>query len=345
MDSAKTRKAEGISSSVCDLNQHHFSGKTKPGHQQLLTWRERIGHIIEGLPSLTPADPPLNASIDHYRIGDRRFSDCRCDALLLDRSVARISTDNHRDYVFHVFTEGENESIEWIIPQRPKGHCLASILLLDLNQPIRMQRGACRVLTLFVPRAVVDANFAHPESLHGRVFESASPLTQLLVAHMAEFSKNLPVMSAHEAGIAFDISVQLLIAAFGKQATLSSTGRAAVRAALFDKARRYVQGNLHQALLSPESLLDALQLSRPTLYRLFEHEGGLVAYIRNCRLREAADELIKFPQLSVTAIAYGLDFKSPSAFNRAFRRFYEMAPQDLRALALQRLGDGTSKLH
>jgi AraC-like DNA-binding protein len=108
---------------------------------------------------------------------------------------------------------------------------------------------------------------------------------------------------------------------------------------MFDKARRYVQANLHRGMLSPETLVNALQLPRSTLYRLFEHEGGLGAYIRNCRLREAVDELVNFPNLPVAGIAYGLGFKSASDFTRAFRRAYGMAPQDLRVMALQRQGN------
>jgi AraC-like DNA-binding protein len=250
--------------------------------------------------------------------------------------VARISTDAQRDYGFHVFTTGGIESVERSGSSHRQGYSPASVFAFDLNQPLRMQRSACRVLTLFVPRSVVDAAFPHAEAIHGRVFENTSPLTQLLIEHVVAFSRNLPGLSALEAGSAFDTGVQLLLAAFGKQAKLSGNARAAVRAAMFDKARRYVHANLHRATLSPESLLAALQLPRPTLYRLFEHEGGLGAYIRNRRLREAADELVKFPNLPVTDIAYGLGFKSASDFTRAFRRTYEMAPQDLRFMALQR---------
>ncbi|NVZ73029.1 AraC family transcriptional regulator, partial [Pseudomonas costantinii] len=213
----------------------------------------------------------------------------------------------------------------------------ASVFATDLNQPVRMRRSACQVLTLFVPRSVVDAAFPHAEALHGRVFENTSALMQLFIEHVLAFSRNLPGLSAPEAHSRFDVSVQLLLAALGKQTKLSGNARAAVRAAMFDKARRYVHANLHHASLSPESLLQALQLPRPTVYRLFEHEGGLGAYIRNRRLREAADELVKFPNLPVMDIAYGLGFKSPSDFTRAFRRTYEIAPQDLRFIALQRL--------
>ncbi|WP_121311477.1 helix-turn-helix domain-containing protein [Paraburkholderia sp. BL17N1] len=56
-------------------------------------------------------------------------------------------------------------------------------------------------------------------------------------------------------------------------------------------------------------------------------------YIRHLRLRRAANELIRYPHLAVTAIAYGLGFKSASDFTRAFGRAYDIAPQDFRALA------------
>jgi AraC-like DNA-binding protein len=196
------------------------------------------------------------------------------------------------------------------------------------------------VLTLFVPRETVDAAFPHAESIHGRLFENTSPLAGLLIEHVDVLSKNLGSMSAIEAASAFDISVHLLLGAFAKQTTLSGNARAAVLAAMLDKARRYIQVNLHRGTLSPETLLQALQLPRSTLYRLFEQEGGLGAYIRNCRLREAVDELVNFPNLPVAGIAYGQGFKSASDFTRAFRRTYGMAPQDLRVMALQRLRDG-----
>jgi AraC-like DNA-binding protein len=68
---------------------------------------------------------------------------------------------------------------------------------------------------------------------------------------------------------------------------------------------------------------------------MFEHEGGLGTYIRHLRLRHAADELIRYPHVMVTDIAYGLGFKSASDFTRAFRRAYGMAPQEFRGLSMK----------
>ncbi len=104
------------------------------------------------------------------------------------------------------------------------------------------------------------------------------------------------------------------------------------RAVMVDQVRRYVQAHLCDDELSPESVLSALQLPRSTLYRLFQREGGLGAYIRHLRLRHAADDLIRYPHTLVLDIAFGLGFKSASVFTRAFRRAYGMAPQEYRAL-------------
>ena len=105
------------------------------------------------------------------------------------------------------------------------------------------------------------------------------------------------------------------------------------QAAMVKRVHRYVDAHLCDDQLSPESVLSALQLPRSTLYRLFQHEGGLGAYIRDLRLRHAADDLIRYPHALVLEIAFGLGFKSASVFTRAFRRAYGMAPQEYRALA------------
>jgi AraC-like DNA-binding protein len=318
----------------------HFSVQGEAPQRQLLAWRERVGHIIDVPPSLAELEQPFNASIERYALGELVFTDCRSDAMPLERSLARISTDNVRDFVFHVFLEGGVESVAGFYPRRSGAQPTARILALDMNQPLRMRRGACRVLTLFVPGEVLAANLPDAEAIHGRVIDNATPLTQLLVEHVTALNRQLPNLSASEASSALQTGAQLLIGAFGKQARLSGDARAAVRAAVFGQVRRHIEANLHEPSLTPENLLNMLPLSRPSVYRLFEHEGGLVAYMRNRRLRAAADELLRFPQLAVADICYGLGFNSASDFSRAFRRAYDMAPQELRAQALGRRAGG-----
>jgi AraC-like DNA-binding protein len=291
--------------------------------------------VIDALPSRSGPEKPFRASIDRYKVGEFVFTDCRSDSMLLERSLARISTDRVRDYAFHVFLEGGVENVSVRSSSRDITSSVAGILALDMGQPVRMHRNACRVLTFFVPATLVEEVFPDPEAIHGRAMQATTPLTRLIIEHVAALSQTIADMSVSAADEAIRASARLLVAALGKQARLSGNARAAARAAMFGQVRRYIQAHLHQAELSPESVLNALQLPRPTLYRMFEHEGGLGTYIRHLRLRHAADELIRYPHVMVTDIAYGLGFKSASDFTRAFRRAYGMAPQEFRGLSMK----------
>jgi AraC-like DNA-binding protein len=318
------------------MNHNHFNVRGEPPHRRLLAWRDRVGHLIDVLPSRSDLEKPFQASIDRYQVGELVLTDCRSDLIMLERSQARISTDRVRDFVFHVFLEGAVENVSVRTSQRDTATSPASILALDMNQPVRMQRQACRVIAFFVPGEVIQKVFPDPEAIHGRMLNASMPLVPLIIEHVTTLSGSIASMSAAEVDGAIRAAAELLVAAFGREAGLSGDTRAAARAAMFGQVRQYVQAHLSESDLSPESVLNALELPRPTLYRLFQHEGGLGAYIRNLRLRRAADELIRYPHVTVIEIAYGLGFKSASDFTRAFRRAYDMAPQDFRALASKR---------
>ncbi|MGF6787768.1 hypothetical protein [Paraburkholderia sp. 35.1] len=88
-------------------------------------------------------------------------------------------------------------------------------------------------------------------------------------------------MDAPAAQEALHICALLTAAAFGKETGLTGSARAVARTAMFTAARRYIDANPGQPDLTVDCVLAMSQLSRPTLYRLFEPEGGLHAYIRN----------------------------------------------------------------
>jgi len=328
-DSQATLPAQG------GVARSHFSVHGEPPHRQLLAWREQVGHVIDVLPSKADIEKPFQAEIDRYKVDGLLFTDCRSDAMLLERSLARISTDSVRDYVFHVFTEGGIDDIALRAAPRHAAAPTATtkILALDMNQPVRMRRSHCRVLTFFVPGALVQEVFPDPEAIHGRTIQDATPLTRLALEHVTALGANIGGMTAAAADSAVRTAAHLVVAAFGKQAGLSGNARSAARAALFGRVRRHIQAHLPRADLTPESVINALHLTRPTVYRMFQHEGGLGAYIRHLRLRQAADELARYPHMMVTDVAYAVGFKSASDFTRAFRRAYGMAPQEFRALS------------
>ncbi|WP_248746746.1 helix-turn-helix domain-containing protein [Pseudomonas sp. MWU12-2037] len=299
-----------------------------------LAWQERMDPVYDLRPSSAKDEEGFAASLRRYSIGNLSFFDIHTSPNVAERSLGRVSTESACDLSFSLFLDGTPAHMKgyehWLDTHRPSA---PSILVQDLGQPCTVRSFHGRMLIFFVPRALVEEVFPDAASLHGRRVEATTPLTRMLVAHLVTLNQQIVGLSKDEADSAFRTGIQLLATAFSQQAGLCGNARAAVRAAVYGQVRRYVEAHLHDPDLSPERVLQQLHLSRASVYSLFAHEGGLAAYIRSRRLRAAASDLVRFPHLAVKDIAFGLGFNNASSFTRAFRRAYDMAPQDLHAYA------------
>ncbi|MGU4701485.1 helix-turn-helix domain-containing protein [Burkholderia cepacia] len=300
--------------------------------RSFLAWQERMSPVYDIWPSSKQAEDTFDASLSRYTIDNLSIFDFRTGPNLAVRSLGRVSTESVRDITFSVFLEGPPAQF---LGGKPRSDVpqLPSILALDMDQPCTIRSFHGRILLLFVPRALVERSFPDAASLHGRWIYATTPLTRILIEHVVALRRRIVGLSKKEAHQAFLTAVELIVAAFSSQAGLAGNARAAVRAAVYGQVRRHVETNLHDPNLSPDSVLASLHLSRASVYRIFEHEGGLAAYIRNRRLRMAADELVRFPHMEVQDVASGLGFNDASSFTRAFRRAFDIAPRELHEYA------------
>ncbi|WP_232071912.1 AraC family transcriptional regulator [Paraburkholderia pallida] len=307
-----------------------FDVQAEPVHQQLLAWRERIGKVLDVVPTRAQIERPFRGRIDTYWLEELLFANVYTDALTLERSIARISQDNARSIAFHIVMDGDAATLVTRPGKRVDTPLDVGVLAVDFDQPLHVLRGACRHVTLFVPRTALQEVFPDPGTLHGRVLGANEPAAQLIRERLNVFAAHIPQMSLERAILRLREIVQLIVDAFGAQAGVRGSKPAVARAIAFNTARRFVQANLAESDLSPESVVESLGLSRATIYRMFQHEGGLHAYIRHLRLRAAADDLVRFPAAPIAEIAWSVGFNSASDFTRAFRRAYGFAPQEVR---------------
>jgi len=313
-----------------EIAHQHFDVCALPVHQQLLTWCDRMIGVVNLLTKREGHGQPFFGWLDRYAVGEFLFADCYTDRLTQDRTIARISQDNARSIVFHVFFDTVPGS-ELVYPGKRTGTTLeGGIFAVDLDQPVQFRRAPCRHATIFLPGALLHDVFPDPSALHGRMLSPRLPEVRYLTGRVLSFASNVRNMVPQEAHRVLREIVLLIANAFGEQAGLRGSKPALARAMAFDQARRYVQANLHDDDLTPERVVASLGLSRPTVYRLFQHDGGLGAYIRHARLRGAAAELVAWPGIPVQEIAYAHGFRSASDFTRTFRRVYGLAPQEIR---------------
>lgn len=92
--------------------------------------------------------------------------------------------------------------------------------------------------------------------------------------------------------------------------------------------RDYVTVNLHRGDLDTDTLSSVFGVSRATLYRHFERDGGVSRCIRNRRLDKCFFELAgaKAVRGKIAAVAHRWHFTDATRFNRLFRQRFGISP-------------------
>jgi len=103
--------------------------------------------------------------------------------------------------------------------------------------------------------------------------------------------------------------------------------------ALFAAALTLIDRHVANPRLTAAWVARALNCSRTRLYRVFQRRGvAVTAYIRDRRLQQSR-ALLRDPRLDIGEIAYRCGYADASAFGKAFRRQFGMAPRDWRLAA------------
>ncbi|MEH7238563.1 helix-turn-helix transcriptional regulator [Bacillus sp. JJ1562] len=99
---------------------------------------------------------------------------------------------------------------------------------------------------------------------------------------------------------------------------------------VIEKALLHIENNLNQPL-SLDSVSNTFNMSKYYFHRLFSAIMGcsLNQYILSRRLNTSL-KLIQIKNLSLTDIAFQLNFGTPSSFSRAFKNQYGISPNSLR---------------
>jgi AraC-like DNA-binding protein len=108
----------------------------------------------------------------------------------------------------------------------------------------------------------------------------------------------------------------------------------------------HIAANLNDLTLGPDSLRATFYCSRSTVYRMFEADGGIAAYIRDQRLLRCFDELTR-PSAATTAvssIATHWGFENPSHFNRLFKAKFGLPPSAVAQPGEASIPGSTSRL-
>ncbi|MBC9882103.1 helix-turn-helix domain-containing protein [Bradyrhizobium sp. INPA01-394B] len=212
------------------------------------------------------------------------------------------------------------------------------ICLIDMAQPnhtvLRGGGGRSRLMALILQRAMMAPRLAHPDSSTATLLPANHPHARLIANHFAELAANarpgIPSVDATVEAIA-----DLVAAAAGGTADIMVGVDRAERQLYLAMIKRHIAANLETAALTAGELCREFAISRATLYRLFEADGGLAHYVREQRLNRAFQKMISplEQDKGLMNLAVTMRFSSDSTFIRAFRRKFGVTPGDLREVA------------
>jgi AraC-like DNA-binding protein len=208
------------------------------------------------------------------------------------------------------------------------------IFVVDYSEPNFSRSssvdGSTHVVNLILPRSRLAPLLAAPNAVQGALILRETTAGRLVCEHMLALNDAAARLTPSEIEYRLTQLTHLVAQSLGP-ADAEDPGVA--RQALLSSIKRHVEQQLIMPGIGVDYLCDRFGLSRSALYRLFEPEGGLAAYIQQRRLIRAYARLAA-PEIRhrrIIDIALESQFASDATFARAFRREFGVTPREVRA--------------
>lgn len=296
-------------------------------------WKESISCLFEvDSDRETRTSGKFEAHVDASMFGPIMLT--RAQTLRQDwhRSPSIMARDGMDHYMIQLYEHGQ---MQWEDGAGLRELPEDGLIVFDLAREVKSRTNDFRNLSLVIPRDMMDGALKPDRDQHLRVLTKDEPAVKLLRDHITSLKELSCRMSLRQAIEIAPATVGLVTACLNAAVDQENPNQSAgVTMAQLTMIRRFIETNLSEPELSAEWIARRAGVSRSKLYRLFDAFGGLGAYIRDRRLRQAllalTDETTQYRR-SIYDIALTSGYASDAAFSRAFRAKYGIAPRDVRS--------------
>jgi len=208
-------------------------------------------------------------------------------------------------------------------------------VVLDARVPMEASSASVRVITMNVTREAMLAAAGSARGLHGYCIDHRQGA--LLSSLLRELVEQIPHLAIGAHGAVLRTLVDLLSVALHPTGATVRPDAFRFEHARHEAARQVIEANAGSPDFSVQDVMNATGLSRTGLYRLFEHSGGVVRYIQQCRLQRLRVQLDDraFDAQPLAELAPLLGFSSESHAGRLFKQMFGVSPGAYRAASIR----------
>lgn len=183
----------------------------------------------------------------------------------LSRDQKRIET-TATDHLLLYFIESGVTEVTPTRLSRPL-QC-GDILLLDLNRPGKLLQHQIRNIRIIMPRSALTGDIDE-QDLHGCVIPATHPLAGLMGDCATRLIDDAPRMMQRHGSATLRVLFELLSTALADRVEITNA-----KLPMKTRIDVLINNNLERAELTPAWIADRLGISRATLYRTIQYNGG-----------------------------------------------------------------------
>lgn len=311
-----------------------FSTETIDPSRRFQVWRETLFDCIGPVEQKRIDDGPFNGRIEAARVGDLRLTRVTESALQTEVTPATLRRRDDTGTVFVLIQlEGRSTSSQdgRDTVQRP-----GDIVVLGGRPNVHRSSRTDKSIVVELPRERLE-DFLGPTKIYTAFSSgSTSPGSMLAVQFFQQLADVAERFTAETAARMSRIGVDLIVASFAERLA-QDLPRDLYGTVVVQRAKHYIEANLHDPTLDPRQLAAAMGLSLRRLQELFHREGQHISdWIWERRLKTAGLRLrdATCHHLAIAVIAYDCGFANPAHFSRRFKDRFGLTPRDFRHAAL-----------
>lgn len=303
-----------------------FDTTALPSHQRFEGWRD----CIEAAFNLQPVGhkDDFQATIKGWLFGENVITQSKTAPLHWQRDLQLAARSGVDGYLVQLYEDGGYSGVTGRreLTVRP-----GDVVVHDMTGTSRTTTGTSHVISLLIPRHMLDNQLGREADLNGLVLSRDTPLGAFAASSIRGLAKTIPLLSSTEADFIATGAAGLIASLLNAQAGEMDAVRSAMLTSLTERALDYIRANL-AGDLSVATLCAALHVSRSHLHRAFADVGGVANAVRRLRLTTAWTEL-RNPsnrRLSISMIAYRCGFSNDAHFSTQFKDAFGLRPSEAR---------------